>query len=133
MANRSKTTVSNPEKRKVLIIEDDKAIALALAVRLRASHYEVLAAYDGVTGLSTALKERPDLIILDISMPGADGFLVAERMQNNVHLAGIPMIFVTASKRPGLRERAQQLGAVGFFEKPYEAQELLAAIQSALG
>lgn len=125
--------MSESAKRKILVIEDDKAIALALAVRLRASNYTVLAAYDGVTGLGAAVKEKPDLVVLDISLPGADGLLVAERIQNNVNLAGIPVIFITASKRPGLRERALQLGAVAFLEKPYEAEELLATIQSALG
>lgn len=119
-------------KKKVLVIEDDKAVALALVVRLRASHYTALVAYDGVTGLSTAVKEQPDVILLDISMPGGDGFLVAERIQNNANLAGTPFIFITASKKPGLRERAAQVGAAGFFEKPYDAQELLAAIEAVL-
>lgn len=119
-------------KKKVLVIEDDKAVALALVVRLRANHYTALVAYDGVTGLNTAVKEQPDVILLDISMPGGDGFLVAERIQNNANLAGTPFIFITASKKPGLRERAAQVGAAGFFEKPYDAQELLAAIEAVL-
>lgn len=119
--------------KKVLVIEDDKKISTALAVRLRAAGYEVVAAYDAVLAVTTAVKHRPDLILLDISMPGGDGFAVAEKVQNLVPTVGVPMIFLTASKQPGLREKAMELGAVGFFEKPYEAADLLVAIQEALG
>ncbi len=95
--------------KKILVIEDDKAVARALMVRLRANRYTPLVAYEGVTGLSAALKERPDVILLDIAMPGADGFVVAERIRRNVELVGIPIIFITASKMPGLRERATRV------------------------
>ena len=119
--------------KKVLVVEDDKKISTALAVRLRAAGYEVVAAYDAVLAVTIAVKHRPDLILLDISMPGGDGFAVAEKVQNLASTVGVPMIFLTASKQPGLREKAMELGAVGFFEKPYEAADLLAAIQEALG
>ena len=119
--------------KKVLVVEDDKKISTALAVRLRAAGYEVVAAYDAVLAVMIAVKHRPDLVLLDISMPGGDGFAVAEKVQNLASTVGVPMIFLTASKQPGLREKAMELGAVGFFEKPYEAADLLAAIQEALG
>lgn len=120
-------------KRKILVIEDDKAIALALSVRLMANDYNVLSAHDAVTGLKTALQDRPDLIVLDICLPGGGGLVTAEWLRNSGLMEAIPFIVVTASKKPGLRERAEQLGAVGFFEKPYEAQELLDVIRAALG
>lgn len=120
-------------KRKILVIEDDKAVALALSVRLMANGYNVLSAHDAVTGLQTALQDRPDLIVLDICLPGGGGLVTAEWLRNSGLTEGIPFIFVTASKKPGLRERATELGAAGFFEKPFDAQELLTSIQIALG
>jgi CheY-like chemotaxis protein len=65
-------------------------------------------------------------------MPVGMGFSVAERLKD-LGLGDIPIIFITASKRAGLRKTAQQLGAAGFFEKPYDADQLLAAIQLILG
>ncbi len=118
---------------KILIVEDDRRIATALAIRLKTAGYEVVAAYDAVLAVTMAVKQQPDLILLDISMPGGNGFTIAERVQTLVPTVGTPIIFLTASKQPGLREQAMQLGAVGLFEKPYEAAELLEAIQEALG
>ena len=117
---------------KILVVEDDKHIALALAVRLRAAGYNVIAAPDAVLAVSTALKHGPDLILLDLLMPGGNGFLVAERIQDLEAMLGVPCIFITASKQPGLREQARRLGAAGFFEKPYDAGELLATIRETL-
>ena len=119
--------------RKILIVEDDKSIVMALTVRLRAAGYAVIVAFDAIMAVSMALKQHPDLVLLDISMPGGNGFMVAERLQNSSITAGVPMLFRTASKQPGLREKAEALGAAGFFEKPYEAHELLDAIAKALG
>ena len=120
-------------KKKILIVEDDKKISTALAVRLRATGYEITMAYDAVIAFSTAVKHQPDLVVLDISMPGGGGFTVADRLQNHGATAGVPMIFITASKQEGLREKAMDLGAVGFFEKPYRDDELVAAVQHTLG
>jgi len=117
---------------KILVVEDDKRIALALTVRLRAAGYDVITAPDAVLAVSMALKHRPDLMVLDILMPGGNGFLVAERIQDLEAMLGVPCIFLTASKQPGLREKARRLGAAGFFEKPYDAGELLATIRKTL-
>lgn len=91
-----------------------------------------MAAFDAVMAMAKALEHHPDVILLDISMPGGNGFTVAERLQDSSLTVDIPVIFLTASKEPGLRERAKELGAVGFLEKPFEAQELLSVIQHAL-
>ncbi len=119
--------------KKILIVEDDKRIVMALNIRLRAQGYEVCAAYDAMLAMTLAMEHRPDLVLLDISMPGGDGFLVAERLQNSVVTSGVPIIFLTALKQEGLREKAMELGAEAFFEKPFESDELLAAIEAALG
>ena len=115
----------------ILIIEDDSKIAMALALRLKAAGYQTVLAFDAVLGLSAAIRTPPDLVLMDISIPGGNGLDLAEKIQKL--LPEPPLIIcLTASKQPALRQKAQELGLAGFFEKPYEAEELMAAIQSAL-
>ena len=116
----------------ILVLEDDPKIAVALTVRLESAGFKVLSAPDGVRGLKLALTHRPDLILMDIWMPVGLGLSVAQRL-NDLGFQNVPVIFITASRLKGLRQAAMKLGAVGYFEKPYDPQELLAAIQEALG
>ena len=118
--------------KRILIVEDDPRITAALKVRLNARGYEILTAGNGFEGLKLAMNSRPDLLLLDIMMPMGMGFSVAERLKA-VGLGYIPIIFITASKRTGLRRTAAKLGAAGFFEKPYDADELVSAIELILG
>lgn len=115
----------------LVLVEDDKNIALAFGVRLKSMGYTVHVARDAVQAVSVVRKVRPDIVLLDISLPGGDGFLVAERLRAIDGLGAIPVIFITASKRPGLQSRAKMLGAVGFLEKPFEASDLANAIEYA--
>ena len=117
--------------KKILVVDDDMNIASALAIRLQAAGYEPLTAISGLTALDLALHQKPDLIITDIWMPMGLGLSVAQRLRT-LGLGTIPIIFMTASKLRGLRHAAINLGAVGFFEKPYEPQELLDAVSQAL-
>lgn len=119
--------------KKILIVEDDRKIALAMTVRLKANGYEVIIAFDAVAGTGLCVKHLPDLVILDISMPAGSGFDVAARIQNLVPTVGTPMIFMTASRRPELRAKAAELGAVAFLEKPFSDGELIAQVRQALG
>jgi len=115
----------------ILIVEDDRNIAAALAVRLNAEGYKVLSAFNGREGLLTAVREKPDLIISDIWMPEPIGFLNPERL-SKLGLTEMPVIYITASKKKDLCEIAYQEGAAAFFEKPYDPDELLAAVDHAL-
>ncbi len=115
----------------ILIIEDDAKIAMALALRLKAAGYRATTAYDALTGLNAAMNNHPALVLMDISMPAGNGFSVAERIQALIPTR-TPIIFITASKKPEFREKAKQLGAAGYFEKPYEAEDLVVAIRQAL-
>lgn len=118
---------AKPLKR-VLVIEDDRKIALALALRLQAAGYETTIAYDALTGVNTASQFRPDLILLDISMPAGDGFVVATRVRDLLaHTT--PIIFLTADSRPQAREKAMAIGASAYFEKPFEIEGILAAVE----
>jgi len=117
---------------KILIVEDDPSILRALTIRLKANGFEVSVAHDGLSGMQAAALEEPDLVLLDISMPAGDGFTLAERMQDHPPTAGTPFIFMTASMRPDLRQRARAVGAAGFIQKPFVTAELLSAVQNAL-
>jgi CheY-like chemotaxis protein len=85
-----------------------------------------------VNAISAVRKNNPDVIVLDVSLPAGDGFMVADRLQKLITAAATPIIFVTASEKPGMRERAMKLGAVQFLNKPFDATTLADAIESAL-
>jgi CheY-like chemotaxis protein len=116
----------------VLLVDDDSTILLGTGVRLKGMGYSVYTAKDAVSAISAVRKCEPDVVVLDISLPAGDGFLVAERLQNLVGSAATPIIFMTASDSPALRERAMKLGAVGFLKKPFDATSLADTIESAL-
>jgi CheY-like chemotaxis protein len=115
----------------VVLVEDDPIVALAFGLRLKAMGYLVHTACDAITAVSQVRKLNPDVVLLDISLPGGDGFVVAERI-NSLRPAATPIIFMTASQRPDLRRRAMQLGAAGFLHKPFDAAALADAIECAL-
>jgi CheY-like chemotaxis protein len=116
----------------VLLIDDDNVFLLSIGVRLKSMGYTVHTAKDAASAISVARQTSPDVIVLDVSLPAGDGFLVAERLQTLISSAVTPIIFVTASEKPGLRERAMKLGAVAFMAKPIAATTLADAIETAL-
>jgi len=116
----------------VLMVEDDAKVSLALGIRLKSMGYEVNMAADAVSAVSQARKCAPDVILIDINLPGGDGFVVAQRLKTLVQTSATPMIFITASKKAGLKERATELGAVAFLEKPFTATEMADAIEMSL-
>jgi DNA-binding response OmpR family regulator len=118
---------------KILVIEDDRKLAIAVGARLRASGYEVIMACDALMGVTVAARQKPDLILLDIAMPLGGGFSVAERLRNIVDTAALPIVFMTAGRDPNLRKRAfEEYGAAGYIRKPFDALDLLAMIREAL-
>ena len=121
------------EKRKILIVDDDPDLRRALNVRLRANNYDTAFATDGMSAISVAQKERPDLVILDLGLPAGDGFTVIERLKAIASLAVVPIIVLSARDPQTSRERALKAGAETFFQKPVDNEELLAAIRKALG
>jgi DNA-binding response OmpR family regulator len=120
------------QKKKILIVDDERDIVKVLVIRLQSSGYEVIAAFDGAQGVFMAHKEKPDLIILDIRMPAGDGFSVAERLKRSSHTWTIPIIFLTGSPEREAEGRAMDLGARFFIKKPYDPEELLDAVKRAL-
>lgn len=112
----------------LLLVEDDKDIARALKLRFTAHGFEVSVAYDATTAMTVARQRKPDMVVMDISMPGGDGFLVAERLETA--FGPIPTIFITANSHPGLHEKALAQGASGFFQKPLDTKKLVAAAEA---
>jgi len=118
---------------KILLIDDDRSFLTVTGLRLKQAGYAVVAAVDAVGAISTAVREAPDLILLDLGLPAGDGFVVMERLRANLALAGIPIIIVTARDATANREKARQEGAWGLLQKPVEPETLIGAVQSALG
>ena len=109
---------------RVLVIDDEAPIRLLCRVNLEAEGMEVLEADDGPTGLEKARSETPDVILLDVMMPGLDGWRVAEELLDDERTEGIPIVFLTA--RAELRDRARglDLGGVDYVTKPFNPVEL---------
>ncbi|MBL7133561.1 MAG: diguanylate cyclase [Phycisphaerae bacterium] len=117
---------------KVLIV-DDSAHALAIAkARLTQEGLEVVCADSGQTGLEAAAREKPDLILLDIDMPGLSGFDVCRKLKADPQLRTIPVIFLTAVAGAEQKVRGLDLGATDYVTKPFDAFELRARVRAAL-
>jgi len=119
--------------KKILIVDDDKDVLLGLNVRLRASGYTVASATDAIQAISVAQQEKPDAIILDIGLPGGDGFVVMERLRSLIPLAHIPIIILSGKDPIINREKAINAGAQAFLQKPVDSVVLLQVIRKALG
>ena len=114
---------------KVLIIDDEAPIRLLCRVNLEAEGMEVVEAPDGPTGLEVVERERPDAILLDVMMPGLDGWSVAERLLEKEDTREIPIVFLTA--RADLRDRARgmDLGGLDYITKPFNPVDLAALVE----
>jgi DNA-binding response OmpR family regulator len=114
---------------KTLVIDDEAPIRLLCRVNLEAEGVEVLEAADGATGLGLAKREKPDAILLDVMMPGLDGWSVAERLLSDEETAAIPIIFLTA--RADLRDRVRGMDAGGldYVTKPFNPVELASLVR----
>jgi DNA-binding response OmpR family regulator len=119
-------------RNKVLIVDDDRAIAELTAMWLNNSGWESVIAGDGGSGLAAAARHHPDVIVLDIRMPDFDGFEFHRRLKEQHELATIPVIFLTANVHESARSRAMSSGAAAFLRKPYQPDQLLQMVSSAL-
>lgn len=120
-------------KKKILIIEDEIDILNMVKMRLEASGYEVIAAQDGNTGYSKAKSDNPDLIILDLMLPGIDGYQVCRLLKFDEKYRHIPIIMLTARSQQEDREWGQKVGADYYLTKPFESKELLDKIKELIG
>jgi len=119
--------------KKILVVDDDQDLLVGLTARLKANGYTVISATNAISAITVARKEVPDLIILDLGLPGDDGFLVLERMGGLANLVAIPVIVLSARNPIQNERRALDAGAVAFFQKPADNRQFLAAIRRTLG
>ena len=117
---------------RVLVIDDEAPIRLLCRVNLEAEGMEVLEAGDGPSGLAKARAERPDLVLLDVMMPGLDGWGVAEELLEDDETASIPIIFLTARAEFRDRARGLDIGGVDYITKPFNPVELAPLVRNLL-
>jgi DNA-binding response OmpR family regulator len=109
---------------RVLVIDDEAPIRLLCRVNLEADGMQVLEASDGPTGLEKARNEEPDVILLDVMMPGLDGWQVAEELLDDRRTSSIPIVFLTARAEVRDRARGLDLGGIDYVTKPFNPIEL---------
>jgi CheY-like chemotaxis protein len=117
-----------PAPRKILIVDDEQDLVLPLALRLTAAGHDVVVAYDGEEGLSRAAIFRPDVALIDLSMPGLDGWQLCRALREAFPTRRTKVVIMTASLSPELRKRALTEGVTDLLLKPFEEAELLDAI-----
>ena len=121
------------EQKVILVADDDRDLVTALSIRLRAQGHLVVEAYDGEQAFQVAQENKPDLVILDVRMPAGGGFAAIDKIKHSLSTRAVPVIFLTAFDDEEMREHARQLGAAGFFRKPFNDGEFMGAIDRALG
>lgn len=117
------------DKRKILIIDDDMLIRELLKNQLSAKPYEIIEAKNGVEGISKAISDKPDLILLDLHMPGMDGVEVIKKIKAQDNTKEIPIIVLTASGLNDEVVEALHSGANDFLTKQYQPDELIKKIE----
>ena len=117
---------------RVLVIDDEAPIRLLCRVNLEAEKMEVLEAADGPSGLELARAEKPDVILLDVMMPGLDGWRVAEELTDDPSTEDIPIIFLTARAEFRDRARGLDIGGVDYVTKPFNPIELATLVEDLL-
>jgi len=118
---------------RVLVIDDEAPIRLLCRVNLEAEGMEVLEASDGPTGLEKARNDEPDVILLDVMMPGLDGWQVAEELIEGERTGTIPIIFLTARAEARDRARGLDLGGIDYVTKPFNPVELAPLVRELIG
>jgi two-component system cell cycle response regulator len=119
-------------KKRILVVDDEVDFVKMLQARLRIEGYEVLTAEDGIKGIQVARKEKPDLIILDIMMPGLDGHSVCDMLKKSALTWSTPVIYLTAKTGHADELLAMEKGAKYYLTKPYNPAMLMEMIKSAL-
>ncbi len=116
-------------KARILCIEDNEQNLYLLTLLLKSKGHEVLQAREGLEGIESALRNKPDLILLDIQLPLMDGYAVARLLSSNPDLLDIPVVAVTSYAMAGDREKALGAGCTGFIEKPINPDTFIEQVE----
>ncbi|WP_404475009.1 response regulator [Vreelandella venusta] len=117
---------------KVLVVDDEPNIVLSLEFLMEQAGFEVITAEDGEQALEQVNNTSPDLLLLDISLPGMSGFDVLERLRGQEATAQLPIIMLTAHGRDVEREKGMALGADDYITKPFSTQSLVEKVKALL-
>ena len=117
---------------RILIIEDERDIADLIGFNLQRAGYDVIKAHDGLEGTELALRERPDLILLDLMLPGRDGYAVFRELRRDPRTAHTPVIMLTAKAQTEDRIQGLEAGADDYLTKPFSPKELMLRVQAIL-
>jgi len=120
------------KKKKILIVDDDGVFLRTMARLLSSAGYDTYPLSDGRLAFKTVRKVMPDLIILDVVMPGIDGFKIKTKLNESAPTANIPVIFLTVKKETFAKVKGFHLGADDYILKPFNSEELLARIDGLL-
>jgi twitching motility two-component system response regulator PilH len=119
-------------RKKILVVDDDAELRLALGILLEDRGYDVIFAENGLDSIFKARMHMPSVILLDLSLPGPDGFSVLDELRTKSNLWLIPVIVISGHDRMVMRERALQSGAKAFLQKPVDNKLLFSVIQQVL-
>jgi len=120
-------------KKRILIVDDEPDLLEMVQINLEMEGYECLVAYDGFRGFERARKEKPDLIILDVMLPGMNGYKVCRLLKFDEKYKYIPIIMLTAEAHEKDRQTGQETGVDLYMTKPFSADKLLAKVKEYLG
>ena len=118
--------------KKILVIEDDPATSRLIDYSLRHHGYEVVTANNGHEGVKKAQSESPDLVILDVMLPGVDGYEICRRLRSNPETAALPIIIFSAKAQESDREAGLECGADDYLTKPAAPAEIVARVYKLL-
>lgn len=124
--------VNSAPMQKILVVEDEQDIADLIGFNLQRNGYEVLKAHDGISGTEIALRERPSLIVLDIMLPGRDGYAVFRELKRDPRTVNTPVIMLTARAQTEDRIQGLEVGADDYLTKPFSPKELMLRVQAIL-
>ena len=117
---------------KVLVADDDADIRTLVSLRLRHAGFDVVEAENGEHALELVASERPELCVLDVTMPKLDGFEVTRRIRANPETAQLPVILLTARAQSGAQSTGMAAGATDYMSKPFKAGDLIARVRAEL-
>lgn len=120
------------ERKKILIVDDEQNILKALSLRFKAAGYDVIVAMDALQAVMMTHRHNPDLMILDIRMPGGGGLSVLEKLKSSIKTRNIPVIVASAYDDDETRAKTKELGAIKFFRKPFDTEELIKTVDEGL-
>ncbi len=119
--------------KKIMVVDDEPYIARVIKFKLEQEGYIVISANDGVTGLAKIREEKPDMVLLDVMMPGMTGYEVCQQIKGDAELAGIPVVILTAKGQERDREHGFSMGASDYITKPFSPNRLLELVKSIVG